>query len=107
MKLLLIAMVLSLSTPAFADYFACELVNGFIKTEAEAEYRVREVSITERPFACHGRLLSDARVSVTISSTEVSYSVTEIGRGTVSAELTSLDVHGDGQDTGTCTCGLR
>lgn len=102
----MIALVVSFSTPAFADYFACELTNGFNKVEVEAEYRVLEASVVQRPFACEGKV-EGGLVVTKITSTETGEFAVASDRGSATVELTALDIHGDGQDTGVCACGLR
>lgn len=105
---LTLALVMTAST-AMADYFYCELKNGFVKAEAEADYGVRQASVTMRPFSCEGRVVPGTRlVEVKITSTETGeYRVAQEPYGLVSVKMYGLDIHGDGQDLGECTCGVR
>ena len=104
MKHLLIAVVLLTSQFAMADYLGCTLTNGFIVTEKADEGRTREVNIERRPFKCVGKLDGGRNVTVILSSTENDAFETASGAGGASVELTSLDIHGDGLDTGVCSC---
>ncbi len=109
MKQFVFALVLLSSQFAFADHFGCTLKNGFESTERIAEYRVREASVFARPFTCTGQM-KDGTTTVVLSSTETdNVSTVRVGLNgqTAKAELTGLDVHGDGIDTATCECGLR
>jgi hypothetical protein len=108
MKALLAALIFLSSTPAFADYFGCELKVGYFnKAEVEAEYRVLNAEVTLRPFKCEGHVDKNGFVVTTISSTEIEHSKSASDRGRSTVELTSLDIWGDGQDTGVCSCGMQ
>lgn len=93
---------------ALADYFYCKITSGFNHQEAEAEYGVRQASVTMRPFTCEGRVVPGTRlIEAKIISTETGdYQLVQVA-GTATISMYGLDIHGDGLDEGECTCGVR
>jgi hypothetical protein len=107
MKLLIVALTMVVSQTAFADDFYCTLTNGFNVATDIAPYRTNKALVIERPFKCEGRINAEGLTVVRISSTEAEDSKTSSARGTARVEMVGLDIHGDGQDTGVCECGLQ
>lgn len=106
--LIALVLVTGFSAVAHADYFYCELTNGFNKVEMEAEYRVLSAAVTQRPFSCLGQVIPGSRkIVATIVSTETDENASAVDVASATVRLTALDIHGDGQDTGYCTCGMR
>ena len=106
-----VAFALSLvliGSTAMADYFYCKITSGFNSAEAEAEYAVRHASVTMRPFSCEGRVVPGTRlIEAKIISTETGEYKIAAAVGGATVEMYGLDIHGDGQDLGECTCGVQ
>lgn len=107
-KAILVLSLMMIGSTAMADYFFCRIVNGFNHEEVEAEYGVRQASVTMRPFTCEGRVVPGTRlIEAKIISTETGEYKVAAANGGATVEMYGLDIHGDGQDLGECTCGVQ
>lgn len=107
-KIMLVSLVALFTASAFADDFSCTLRSGYFNRAKEmAPYRGREVTVKLGTFVCKGVIDNNIVVTTTITSTETGETASKSSRASSVAELTALNQWGDGQDHGTCECGLE
>ena len=94
--LLALALVLSANL-AYADYFGCRISVGGQRAQAEAEYRVLDVTVSLAGYTCAGKLRNHLTTIVISDSAGTLVSSAQFGTSAL-AEY---------QDGVSCACGLN
>lgn len=108
MKTIFMALLVTTSLPAFADYFGCHLkVVGSTTVTNQAEYGGRSTEVSLDGFICKGTM--DAEGNVTTSLTDTNYYGTESSTAPYYSEVEILDWPQCevSRLLATCSCGLE
>jgi hypothetical protein len=101
MKFAGVILLATLSLPAFADYFGCELRVNQRRIDAEAEYHAMDVAVELDGYRCTAEIVADRWVIMQITAADGARAVSEGRFFTATGRLEN------GDDVVTCACGLR